>query len=96
MTVPALLDRLEAIRGHFGAPVRVTSGTRCPAHNDAVGGEPGSMHLIGLAADITVDGVKPAAVANWVEDTWQDKGGVGRYSTFTHVDVRLGMARWAG
>lgn len=94
----ATLEVLEAVRAHFGAPVTVNSGHRCFAYNRSVGGASDSQHLYGRAADITVKGVTPATVADFIENVLlKNKGGVGRYKTFTHVDTRTnGSARWVG
>ena len=45
---------LDPLREAWGGPIRVNSGYRCPELNEAVGGTPGSQHLRGEAADITV------------------------------------------
>ena len=89
---------LEAIRQHFGAPVKVTSGCRCFHHNRDVGGAPSSQHRLGRAADIQVEGVVPGQVQNWLDAHYPDSLGMGRYKTFTHVDTRtsLGAVRWRG
>ena len=89
-----LVAALEAIRAHFDAPVRITSGCRCEAHNRAVGSTAGkaSQHVRGRAADITVDGIPPAVVAELADQ--MGLGGVGTYSGFTHIDTRHGKARW--
>lgn len=44
---------LDPLREGFGAPIRVTSGYRCPQLNRAVGGVSNSQHVLGQAADIT-------------------------------------------
>ena len=44
---------LDPIREHWGLPIRVTSGYRCPELNDWVGGVEDSYHMDGCAADIT-------------------------------------------
>ena len=49
-----LVQVLQAIRDHFGAPVVITSGYRTPAHNAKAGGTRFSQHLYGRAADIRV------------------------------------------
>ena len=52
-----LLVTLEAIRKAVGLPVNIECGSRCEAHNKAVGGESNSAHLTGEAADIWVNGL---------------------------------------
>ena len=90
-----LLATLEAVREHFGKPVIITSACRCPAHNERVGGASGSQHKLGRAADIIVKDVDPEDVAEGLGV--HCVGGVGEYSTFTHVDSRSDRkARWKG
>jgi hypothetical protein len=93
-----LVKLLDAIRGHFNAPVTITSGVRCKTHNSspAVGGATNSQHLKGTAADIKVKGVAPEKVADYAETLLPGTGGIGRYGTFTHVDVRSNKSRWNG
>lgn len=43
---------LQPVREHFGKPIYVSSGYRCPKLNKAVGGATTSHHLTGAAADI--------------------------------------------
>lgn len=90
---PDLLPVLEDVRQHFSASVVIDCACRCPAHNKAVGGGSHSQHLLGNAADIKVTGVSPDVVATFLEHAHPD-GGIGRYNTFTHVDVRGTAARW--
>ena len=89
-----LILQLTLIRERFNKPVIVTSGNRCMAYNERVGGSRNSQHLLGRAADIIVKDVDPDDVADYAEKINVD-GGVGRYSTFTHVDSRCGFARWS-
>ena len=91
---PKLIELLEKIRAHFDAPVLITSGYRSPEHNKAVGGAKNSYHVKGMAADIQVGHTPPSKVYNYL-NTFH-KGGLGRYTKFTHVDVRDGKARWQG
>ena len=45
---------LEPLRQHYGQPIRITSGFRCEALNEAVGGVGRSQHMLGEAADLSV------------------------------------------
>lgn len=90
-----LVSLLEKIRVHYSKPVHIVSGRRCHAHNIRVGGAKQSQHLLGTAADIVVRDVKPSKVADWIDRNLPEARGLGRYKSFTHVDVRSGpKARW--
>ena len=91
-----LVNVLQKIRAHFGKSVTITSAYRTPGRNKAVGGQTYSQHLYGRAADIKVKGVSPAKVAAYAEKLLPNRGGIGTYSTFTHIDVRSVKARWKG
>lgn len=91
-----LVNILQKIRTHFGKSVTITSAYRTPGKNKAVGGTTYSQHLYGRAADIKVNGVSPKKVAAYAETLLKNKGGIGTYSTFTHIDVRSTKARWKG
>ena len=98
-TVDAELIRvLEDLRRClFDHPITINSGCRCEKHNadESVRGTPGSQHLTGKAADIVVEGVSPSMVADCLEDKYPDRYGIGRYPTWTHIDVRSGPPkRW--
>ena len=82
----------QAVRDHFKQPVTIHSGNRCPAYNTKVGGAKNSQHLRGRAADMSVKDHPPSAVHDFLETL--NPGGLGAYSTFTHVDSREGKARW--
>ena len=89
-----LLDKLLDIRKHFGRPVSIESGNRCPTHNHAVGGEPRSFHPRGRAADIKVKNIPPSDVADYLEKKYKTCCGIGRYNSFTHLDNRSCLVRW--
>ncbi|ASV43374.1 hypothetical protein [Vibrio phage JSF12] len=97
-----LLEVLVTLKEHFnGATVKIASGCRCEEHNKKVGGRPrkpgerysGSKHLWGVAADIQVSGVAPSKVADYLEKTYPNKYGIGRYDTFTHIDIESSAPR---
>lgn len=62
----------EPVRQHFGVPIYVTSGYRCKALNDAIGGSPTSQHMQGEAMDIDMDGttngVTNAMIFNYIRN----------------------------
>ena len=93
-----LAVQLEIIRAHFNAPVIINSGYRNLEYNRNIGSKDTSQHVKGTAADIVVSGVSPDDVADAIEfliNTGMLKeGGVGRYNTFTHYDIRGSRARW--
>lgn len=43
---------LQPLRDHYGRPIVITSGYRCPELNEAVHGVGESQHLYGCAADL--------------------------------------------
>lgn len=91
-----LVAVLQKIRDHFGKAVKITSAYRTPTKNKACGGQMYSQHLYGKAADIKISGVSPKKVAAYAETLLKNKGGIGIYATFTHVDTRAVKARWKG
>lgn len=96
LVAPRLVMVLETIRAYFDAPVVIHSGYRTPQYNAKVDGVAHSQHCYGTAADITVKGQTPEAVAAYVRQLMPDWGGVGIYKSFTHVDVRETRADWQG
>lgn len=96
---PELIDLLQAIRDKIDKPVVITphGGYRCENQNKLSGGAKNSQHLFGNAADIKVLGMNARAVQHWLVANFNNQiGGMGCYSSFTHVDVRKGFARWSG
>lgn len=81
-----LIDRLDAMRGMLGMPLVLTSFTRCPDHNKAVGGVEGSEHLSGEGADIKV---LSSATRHKVLDAAYDEGfsRIGIAKTFIHLGI---------
>ena len=92
---------LQSMRMRIGSPIHITSGYRCEKHNAAVGGVKDSQHRLGIAADI-VSRTKGAGEVFQIaeramdEVIGKDHGGLGRYKSFTHVDVRLKRSVWVG
>ena len=96
LVAPRLVMVLQSIRSHFGTAVTINSGYRTPQYNTKVGGVAHSQHCYGTAADISVKGQTPAAVAAYARTLMPDWGGVGIYGSFTHIDVRETRSDWNG
>ena len=85
----ALLEQIRTACG--GRAVIINSGYRTAAYNKKVGGAPLSQHLLAKAADIRVEGMTAKQVYD-IANRLNPNGGVGKYASFTHVDVRDGRA----
>ena len=96
-----LLQILEFIRQHYQKPVTITSGCRCKAHNESIGGSDNSQHIYGRAADFQVEDVRPLEVYELIDNIHPNKYGLGVYirgnSGWVHIDSRTDSpARWEG
>jgi peptidoglycan hydrolase-like protein with peptidoglycan-binding domain len=93
--VQALMDALENIRKAFGnKPVKIVSGYRTLAYNRKIGNDTdNSQHIQANAADIRISGVSAANVYK-ILDVMYPNQGLGKYATFTHIDLRGKRARW--
>jgi len=83
-----LIQILDDIRETINRPIIVTSGYRTPSHNIAVGGLPGSEHLVGCAADI---GCRESALRFTILKMAIDLGikRIGLAKTFIHLGTSL-------
>lgn len=94
---PKLVSTLEDIRQRAGGrQLHITSGYRPPAYNRKVGGATKSLHMNGIAADITSDDLSTEDLYDICDRVIGDRGGVGYYPDlrFVHVDIRGYRARW--
>jgi len=87
---PVLLQVLEDIRSAFKAPIIVTSGWRCPAHNKTVGGALRSQHVQGMAVDIRPRDLKDLPQLRELCRADVRLIGIGVHDAFVHIDVRKG------
>ncbi len=78
-------NKIDKARKLSGVPFQITSGYRCEAHNEAIGGVEGSSHTRGFAADVAApsspvryDIVRGALAAGFNR--------IGIYETFIHLD----------
>jgi len=84
---PVFLEKLTKARRIAGIPFHISSGFRCAAHNEAVGGTAQSGHKVGKAADIrarTVYDYKRIIFAGLVTGM----EGISLGKGFAHLDSR--------
>lgn len=104
--IPNIIPTLEILFEtwlHFDRKgVIVHSCWRSPAYNATIGGSKSSLHKDFNAIDFSIVGVNPSEVADYLESHHLAvTTGVGRYSSFTHLDTRGAIgreapARWTG
>ena len=96
--IKELAENLQIVRDELQEPITINSAYRCEAWNGINGGTLKSQHLQGKAADIVVKNLTPDEVAIALDKLQQGGfikcGGLGRYDTFTHIDIRGTEARW--
>ena len=88
-----LASEFEAIRAVVGQPIVIGSAYRTPEHNAAIGGAKHSQHTQGRALDLyPPKGMSLDAFYRICRDRARlDEstiGGLGRYPTFVHIDIR--------
>jgi hypothetical protein len=82
-------EDFEDIRREYGKPIPIGSGYRCPAHNQAIGGELISAHLWGLALDLDLPNVKEVEDLQLIVEAIHPELRMGIYkdtATFIHID----------
>jgi uncharacterized protein YcbK (DUF882 family) len=89
----------SVIAESVGGRVRVVSGYRSKAYNEAINGAPMSQHVEGRAVDLAP--IAPLTVSelhtrilSLIGDAKIPQGGVGLYRSFVHYDWRGTRARW--
>ena len=94
------LEGLEEVCDNEDIELRISSGSRCPAHNAATpGAAPNSYHLCGRAADLVflrADGIiNIDFLPRCIQDILETFDGYANYGMYCHVDVRS-EKRWRG
>jgi uncharacterized protein YcbK (DUF882 family) len=89
---PLLIDMLSVLqeRWAYTRPLVLNSGYRTPRTNASIeGAAPASLHMQGLAADVTLRGVHPDALGTtaWMLSQRLGFMGVGLYTGFLHLDI---------
>ena len=98
LNIVKLVGQLQFLRDYTGKAIKINSGYRSPEYNAKIGGVKNSQHILGKAADIRIEGMKPKEVHSIIEELISKgdmlQGGLGLYSSFVHYDFRGRKARW--
>lgn len=87
-----LMWNLEGLRAKLGdQPIHINSGIRSVPYNTQIGGASDSMHMYGLAADISVRNKTPREVAEGAAQC--GFSGIFVYPGHCHVDLRARIGR---
>lgn len=93
----ATMDFIQEMRTDLGYPMTFNSGYRCPVHNKAEGGASYSQHIFGIAVDIRPvdnDPKKLHEIHVYATGALPDRGGIAKYKSFVHIDLREKKAMW--
>tara|TARA_R110000850_G_scaffold6460_2_gene25200 strand:+ start:420 stop:827 length:408 start_codon:yes stop_codon:yes gene_type:complete len=96
--IQELANNLQVIRDYCGVPISINIAFR-PVWWELKQGRSGnSQHCLGKAADIVIQGYTPKDTYLLIEQLIGKgvvkDGGLGKYETFTHIDIRGKHARW--
>jgi hypothetical protein len=96
--IQALAENLQVLRDWLGSGVSINIALRPKWYELEKGRSGNSQHCLGKAADIVSHGYSNEAVQDAIEQLIEDgemnQGGLGRYDSFTHYDIRGYKARW--
>lgn len=98
--IKELASNLQVLRDELNTEISINIGFR-PVFWELLKSRSGnSKHCLGQAGDLKVKGFTPKQVADTIEKLIKEgkmhEGGIGRYNTFTHYDIRGTKARWNG
>lgn len=93
-----LANNLQVLRDALNTSVSINIAYRPQWYELLKGRSGNSRHCKCEAADINADGYTPLQVHSKIEELIKsgkmDQGGLGKYSSFTHYDIRGVKARW--
>ncbi|MGJ8671640.1 YcbK family protein [Rubritalea sp.] len=97
-SIAPILRVIDMMASRMKRPVDdLLSIYRSPTYNRAVRGKSRSYHMQNIAVDMRFKGVSPrtvAGIARRLRSEGLFNGGIGTYSSFTHVDTRGSKADW--
>ena len=93
----AVVKVADEARHRLGKPLRINSAYRSPAYNRSLpGAARNSIHTLGGALDLSGSPATLHRILTQMRREGLFRGGIGRYGTFVHVDVRGKNVDWKG
>lgn len=90
----AAVTKLQALRDLCGFPLDISSAYRCEKHNRDEKGKPDSMHLKGIAFDISWSDLTQEQRLKLLHRATSIFNGIGLHPLFLHVDARANPCVW--
>ena len=87
-------EKIDRLRDQLGHQLVINSGFRCVDHNHHVGGGMTSRHLVGEAADISMEEMTAEMRYMLLTLALREFRGVGIDRSFLHVDCRDKHRLW--
>ena len=96
--IQKLANQLQVLRTHFDKPITINISYR-PLWYELLKGRSGnSKHTLGIAVDFNVKDTPTSEVREAIESLIASgdmlQGGLGKYDSFIHYDIRGVKARW--
>ena len=82
---PDVYIRIFRVADRLGQKLLVNSAYRNENYNASVGGKSRSLHMSGMALDISMNGINPRQFIKYASE--EGFTGIGTYNTFIHVDI---------
>lgn len=93
-----LADNIQVVRDEIQQKIKISSGYRSPDHNKKVKGAKKSYHIRGMAGDLKAERMTPQqlfdAIKKLMDEGRIKKGGLVKYRTFVHYDIRGHFVSW--
>lgn len=96
--IQKLANQLQVLRDYFGKPIIINIAYRPRWYELEKGRNGNSKHTLGIAADFNVKNKTTKEVREAIEELILNgemlQGGLGKYDTFIHYDIRRKKVRW--
>ena len=96
--IQKLANQLQVLRTHFDKPIIINISYRPKWYELLKGRSGNSKHVLGIAVDFSIKEVSTKEIREAIENLIASgdmlQGGLGKYDSFVHYDIRGNKARW--